>query len=138
MSVIFWLKLSGLALLIMIINIATSILEVFAYSLLVPGQPESFYSAHAQLSAPWVATIGGAVWMFVFTRQFIIKNEMHRLMYAVALPSVYLAMDLIIMYATVPDFLNEPGWVIAATTARYTGSLMAYLISDRAAVAQQQ
>ena len=90
MNITFWLKLVGTALLIMIINVALSILEVFVYSIFFsPGQPPSHYNDHALVSAPWGEGIAGGLQMYVFNYLYLRKHTTKRLFYTLALPSAY-------------------------------------------------
>lgn len=92
-----WLKIVGWALLIHIILIAISFLEVFIYSLFKPGQEESFYQEHAQLTAPYVSLIFGFFLFFFVLRMFARKRFDQRIAIALGLPIVYTITDFIIV-----------------------------------------
>ena len=51
-----------------VLLIAASVLEVFVYSLVVPGLPQEAYEAHAQLTAPWVSIVVGGPLLFAWGR----------------------------------------------------------------------
>lgn len=71
-----WLKLllwGGLG--IHIILIAVSFIEVAIYSLVInPGQAESFYTAHAQNTAPIISIIFGIIVFYILAKR-ISKNK---------------------------------------------------------------
>jgi hypothetical protein len=123
----FWLKLMGVAFLLHIILIAISIVEVAVYSYLVaPDKDEAFYEAHAQVSGPWVSGICGSVLIFLFVRNFIKKNNHRHLTYTIALPSAYMALDILMLLPFninwaehLPVFLMANGPKIAASFIGY-------------------
>ena len=69
-----WLRLLGWAALAHIILLALSFLEVFIYSFLInPGQDQSFYEAHARISAPYVAILLGIPLFYLIARNLARK-----------------------------------------------------------------
>jgi hypothetical protein len=63
------LKLIGLAILTMITLVIISFLEVAVYSYLInPGQEQSVYEAHAEVSAPYISGIFGFTIFFLVAR----------------------------------------------------------------------
>lgn len=127
----FVLRILGTALLIMAIDVLLSVLEVFIYARFVPDKPASFYDAHALQSAPWVSGIAGGLLMLVFTRRYISKNASYHLLYALALPTVYVLIDISIIWAIQADLAaNYPTYIIA-TLAKYAGALAAYFIKPK-------
>ncbi len=81
-----------------VILIALSFLEVFLYSVLFnPGQEESVYTAHASVSAPYVAIIGG-IFLFLFiSRGLAKKYPGNKRSIWIALPTFYIIFDLMIL-----------------------------------------
>ncbi len=93
-----WLKLIGWALLCHIILISLSFIEVFIYSIIVnPGQEESIYTEHATKSAPYVAIILGIFLFYLVARFLAKKTSPKRLLIALALPVLYVVIDLAIL-----------------------------------------
>jgi len=93
-----WIKIIGWSVLIHIILIALSFLEVFIYSLLInPGQEESYYMKHAEQSAPYVSIIFGIVMFFLIARLLTKKRPHNWLVIGLALPIVYIVLDLIML-----------------------------------------
>ena len=132
MNITFWLKLVGTALLIMIIDVALSILEVFVYSVFFqPGQPPSHYDDHALVSAPWVSGIAGGLQMYVFTYLYLRKHTTKRLLYTLALPSAYLLIDMVILLTTQNELARYATTIILATLSKYGGALLAYYIQEQ-------
>jgi hypothetical protein len=102
----------------------------------VPGQPESHYSDHAKLSAPWVAGIVGGLQMYFFTYLYLRNHTTKRLLYALALPSMYLIIDLIIdtliLLTTTDKFTGAFATaILLSTLVRYAGALLAYYIHEK-------
>ena len=57
-------KAAGVAALILALSVIVSIIAVFAYSLMEPGHPKSFYDAAALRIAPWCSYIAGTAFCF--------------------------------------------------------------------------
>ncbi len=125
---LFLLRVLGTALLIMLINIALSVLEVFIFARFVPGKPADFYDAHALQSAPWVAGIAGGLLMFVFTRRYISKQASRPLLYALALPTGYILIDVGIICIMQVDLRGNYHIYLLAALAKYAGAIIAYLV----------
>lgn len=71
----FVLKLIGLAILTMITLIIISVLEVTLYAYVInPGHDESFYEAHANISAPYISGFFGFIIFFLVTRYWKKKD----------------------------------------------------------------
>lgn len=129
----FWLKLAGLALLLHIILIALSIFEVAIYSYLVaPGGNEAFYQVHAQVSGPWVSGICGSVLVFLFVRSFTRKHREHQFTYALALPLIYIVMDVLMLLPFHINWTEHLPIFLAANGAKTAASFLSYLIYRRA------
>src|SRR4030095_2857254 len=94
----FWLKLIGVAFLLHIVLILLSILEVAIYSfLIVPGKDETFYKGHAEISGPWISGIFGSLFIFLLVRGFIKQNKGRFLTYTIALPFIYILIDIFML-----------------------------------------
>jgi hypothetical protein len=100
MKAIDFLKAFGIALGVMIVNVAISFVVVFAYSLWVePGHDEAYYEAAAQWIAPWSSIAFG--WMLFFIACFVLsrKGDRNALAFAITAFAVYAAFDLGILGA---------------------------------------
>ena len=123
----FWLKLIGTAFLLHIILILISILEVAIYSyLIVPDKDQAFYETHAQISGPWISGIFGSLFIFLIVRRFIKRNNERYLTYAIALPCIYMIMDILMLLPFqinwnehLPVFLIANGVKVIASLAAY-------------------
>ncbi len=129
----FWLMLTGLVVLLHIILIILSILEVAVYSYLIePGHDEAYYQEHAQVSAPWVSGIFGFVLTFLFVKLFIDRNRHRHLLFAIGLPLVYVALDVLILLPFGIDWNAHLPVLLMANGAKLAGALLAfYLYSGR-------
>lgn len=64
MSRIVWLV--GIAVLVMVVNIAVSVLYMVVYSYLIdPGHEKDYYDAHIQVAAPYCSMVAGIPLMFL-------------------------------------------------------------------------
>ena len=58
--------LAGIALLVMIANVAASVLYMVVYSYLIdPGHDQQYYDAHIQIAAPYCSIVAGIPLMFI-------------------------------------------------------------------------
>jgi hypothetical protein len=127
-----WLKLIGVAILLHIILIALSILEVAVYSYLVaPGKDEAFYNAHAQMSGPWISGIFGSLIIFLLARNFIKKNNDRHLTYVIALPVIYIVLDVLILLPFNIDWAEHLPVFLMANGAKVAGSFLGYFVYGR-------
>lgn len=125
----FWLKLVGIALLLHVILIMISILEVAVYSYLInPGKDEAFYIMHAQTTGPWISGIFGTLFMFLLVKRYIKKFSANVLLYAIALPVVYLAIDQLIFILAGVNIMEHIMVSIIANGVKVVGALAAYFI----------
>ncbi|HWB76471.1 MAG TPA: hypothetical protein VG755_16000 [Nannocystaceae bacterium] len=63
------LRVLGLALLVMTLNVAASVIYMVLYSYVIaPGRDAAHYDAHVQAAAPWSSVIVGAPLMFFASR----------------------------------------------------------------------
>lgn len=99
LSRIAWLV--GIALLVMIANVAASVLYMVVYSYLIdPGHEKEYYDAHIQVAAPYCSIVAGIPLMFLagwwvggwWEREFAIKS-------ALVVWLVYAVIDVAIMLA---------------------------------------
>jgi hypothetical protein len=128
----FWLKLIGVAILLHIILIALSILEVAVYSYLVaPGKDEAFYNAHAQMSGPWISGIFGSLIIFLLARNFIKKNNDRHLTYVIALPLIYIAIDILILLPFNIGWAEHLPVFLMANGAKIAASFLSYFVYKR-------
>lgn len=125
----FWLKLIGMALVLHIALIAISILEVTIYSYLIdPGKDQAFYSAHAEITGPWISGIFGSLFMFLLVKRYIKKFNTNILLYAIALPVIYMLIDQLILVAAGADIMGHLMIFVIANGVKVIGSLAAYII----------
>lgn len=88
-------KLIGLSLLTMITLVIISFIEVALYSFLVnPGQEQSAYEAHAQVSAPYISGIFGFIVFFLVARYWKKKVFENVAKLVVLFPLTYVLLDL--------------------------------------------
>ena len=127
------LKLFGLVLLTQVVLVAISFLEVFVYSMTVePGHEESFYEAHAQVSAPWISGIFGFILCFLLIRYWTRKNLPNAAKLAWMFPLVYFIWDfLVVAMIGVPDWLEFLPIFLMSMGAKVLGSLGGYYFNKR-------
>lgn len=59
-------SLIGVAILVLIVNVAMSFLYMVVYGYLInPGHPKEFYDQHAQAAAPWCSIVAGIPIVFL-------------------------------------------------------------------------
>jgi hypothetical protein len=95
-----FLKALGVAIGILILNVAISFVVVFAYSLLVePGHDQAYYEAAAQWIAPWSSVAFG--WLLFLIAAYVLsrKPERNALAFALTAFAFYAAIDLAIIGA---------------------------------------
>ena len=125
----FWLKLIGVAFLLHIVLILVSILEVAIYSyLIVPGKNEAFYKSHAEISGPWISGIFGSLFIFLIVRRFIKQNNGRYLTYTIALPFVYIIIDILMLLPFQINWKEHLPVFLLANGAKIISSLMSYYI----------
>ena len=125
----FWPKLIAVAFLLHIVLILLSIIEVAIYSwLIVPGKDEAFYKGHAEISAPWISGIFGSLFIFLIVRRFIKRNSGHNLTYTIALPFIYIVMDILMLLPFQINWEEHLPVFVIANGAKIISSLIAYYI----------
>lgn len=124
-----WIKTAFTAFLLHIILIVISIIEVFFYSLLiVPGKDEAFYSKHAEASGPWVSGIFGSIFIFLLVRRFIKRHDQHHLIYTIALPGIYIALDAAFLMAYGVDWSEHILVTGLANSVKVLSAFISYSI----------
>jgi ABC-type uncharacterized transport system permease subunit len=125
----FWLKLIGVAFLLHIVLIILSVMEVTVFSYLIsPGESEKYYEAHAEDSGPWISAIFGSLIIFMLIKRFIRKNNDRYLTYAVFLPVVYIAIDVLLLQLFNISWEEHLAVFAVANGAKILASLFSYYI----------
>lgn len=124
------LKLIGLAILTMITLVIISFLEVAVYSYLInPGQDQSVYEAHANISAPYISGIFGFIVFFLVTRYWKKKEYINILKLVVLYPLIYVLLDVVIITAAGVKWSDFIFIFALANTAKFLGSYLGYKLS---------
>ncbi len=124
------LRLIGLAILTMITLVIISFLEVAVYSYLInPGQDQSVYEAHANLSAPYISGIFGFIIFFLVTRYWKKKEYPNVLQLTVLYPLIYILLDIIILTAAGANWADFILIFAIANTAKCLGSYLGYKLT---------
>ena len=132
MTIVGWLKVFGVAVLIEVILVALSIAEVFIWSGMQNPEPSmQSCEAHANLTGPPLSAAFGALLMYFFTARYIKKNERNHLLYAIALPCMYLVVDVAILWFYPINWLEHLPLLVAASAPKYAGALIAYYRSKK-------
>ena len=119
------LKLIGLAILAMVILVIITFVEVAVYSYLInPGQEQSFYEAHAQISAPYVSGIFGFILFFLVARYWKKKGYEHVMRLALLFPLVYVLLDIIIITAAGVEWADFIAIFLLANAAKFLGGFL--------------
>ncbi|MBK6565918.1 MAG: hypothetical protein IPL63_05905 [Saprospiraceae bacterium] len=124
------LKLIGLVILTMAILIGLSFLEVAIYSYLInPGQDQSVYEAHANVSAPYISGIFGFIIFFLVVKYWK-KNEYPNVArLSLMLPVTYLIVDIIILTAAGVKWSDFIVIFVLANIAKFLGSYLGYTLT---------
>lgn len=124
------LKLIGLAILTMITLVIISFLEVAVYSYLInPGQDQSVYEAHANISAPYISGIFGFIVFFLVTRHWKKKEYPNVLKLVILYPLIYVLLDIVIITAAGVKWSDFIIIFAIANTAKFLGSYLGYKLS---------
>ncbi len=96
-----FVKALGVALALMVLNVATAFGVVWAYSLFIePGHEEAFYQAAAQQIAPWSSVVAGVALFFaagwLFAKR---KPARNGIVFAATFALIYAAIDVSIILA---------------------------------------
>lgn len=123
-------KLIGLAILTMITLVIISFLEVAVYSYLInPGQVESVYEAHANISAPYISGIFGFIVFFLVTRYWKKKEYQNVFRLVILYPLIYVLLDITIITAAGVKWTDFILIFAIANTAKFLGSYLGYKLS---------
>ncbi|RYY26933.1 MAG: hypothetical protein EOO04_10145 [Chitinophagaceae bacterium] len=133
----FWLKIIGLSFLLHVVLIICSVIEVTIYSYLInPGHEQSYYQRHAELSGPWVSGVLGSLFVFLIVRRYLLRHEDRRLDFTLALPLLYIIMDVIILLPFQINWKEHLPVLLAANGAKLAASILTYLaLKNKPAVA---
>lgn len=116
MKSFYLLKIAGLAVLFLVINVAFSFVVVAVYSHMInPGHDAAFYEAFAQRAAPWSSIFFGMPLMFFFCWRLCRKLdlEMARTS-ALGLWAIYTIIDFAIIFSVGVD--TKLGILVAIST----------------------
>ncbi len=102
MNTVHLLKLTGLALLFMVINVGVSILVVAFYAYWVnPGHPPEFYEQFASTYAPYSSIFAGMPLLFLITWWFTRGRALnHALQSATGIWLIYTIIDLVVVFTS--------------------------------------
>jgi hypothetical protein len=121
--------LVGVALLVLVVNVATSILYMVVYSYLInPGHEEKYYHDHIQVAAPYCSIVAGIPLMFLagwwvggwWEGEFAVKSAL----------TVWLAYALIDIAVLLASGMTTKGAILVAVSfitklaAAYVGALV--------------
>ncbi len=124
------LKLIGLAFLTMVTLVIISFLEVAIYSYLInPGQEQSVYEAHAELSAPYISGIFGFILFFLVVRYWKKKEYPDVFQLAILFPVIYILLDIIIIFAAGVKWSDFFVIFAVANSLKFIGSYLGYKFS---------
>ncbi|MDQ3142134.1 MAG: hypothetical protein M3Q56_07795 [Bacteroidota bacterium] len=124
------LKLTGIAILTMILLVIISIVEVAIYSMIInTGQAMTVYDTHAEFSAPWVSGIFGFVIFFLVVRYWIKKQHTNILNSTFLYWIIYVTLDLIVILSFGVNWSEILLTFILANSAKLFGGLAAYKLT---------
>jgi hypothetical protein len=125
------LKLIGLTLLTMITLVIISVLEVTVYSYLVnPGQDQSVYEAHANVTAPYVSGICGFIIFFLVARFWKRRGYPNAFRLAMLFPLVYVLFDVFVLTVASVNWSDFMLVFVLANTAKWLGSYLGFALTD--------
>jgi hypothetical protein len=125
------LKLIGLAFLTMVTLVIISFLEVAIYSYLInPGQEQSVYEAHAEVSAPYISGIFGFILFFLVARYWKKKKYPDVFQLVILFPVIYILVDIIIISAAGVKWSEFFVIFAMANTAKFLGSYLGYKLTN--------
>lgn len=124
------LKLIGLAILTMITLVIISFLEVAVYSYLInPGQENSVYEAHANVSAPYISGIFGFIIFFLVARSWKKRGYENVFRLIILFPVTYIVLDIIIITAAGVQWTDFILIFVIANSAKLLGSYLGYKLT---------
>lgn len=123
-------KLIGLAILTMITLVIISFIEVAVYSYLInPGQENSVYEAHAELTAPYISGIFGFIVFFLVARHWKKKEYPNVFILIILYPLIYVLLDISIITAAGVKWSDFILIFAVANTAKFLGSYLGYKLT---------
>lgn len=123
-------KLIGLAILTMITLVIISFIEVAVYSYLInPGQENSVYEAHAELTAPYISGIFGFIVFFLVARHWKKKEYPNVFILIILYPLIYVLLDIAIITAAGVKWSDFILIFAVANTAKFLGSYLGYKLT---------
>lgn len=132
MSALDFVKAFGVALLLMVLNVAVSfgVMAVYAY-LIDPGHAADYYEAAAQTIAPWSSVFAGAVLFFAAAWLFgARKPSRPAMLFALTFTLIYTLIDLGII--TAAGALTSIGYVVAISVfAKFAGAFLGARLARR-------
>ena len=124
------LKLIGLAILTMITLVIISFIEVAVYSYLInPGQENSVYEAHAEVSAPYISGIFGFIVFFLVARHWKKKEYQNVIKLIFLFPLIYVLLDIIIITSAGVKWSDFFLIFAIANAAKFLGSYLGYKLT---------
>lgn len=124
------LKLIGLAILTMVTLVVISIVEVAVYSYIInPGQDESVYEAHANVSAPYISGIFGFIIFFLVARYWKKKPYDNAFKLALLFPVIYILIDIVIISVAGVKWTDFIIIFMIANAAKFLGSYTGYKLT---------
>lgn len=102
MSILSYVKAAGVALALLVLNVAAAfgVMAIYGHFIEV-GREASFYEQAAQRIAPWSSVFVGAVLFFLAAWFFgVRKPERSALQFALAFTAFYCLVDIVILAAT--------------------------------------
>ena len=124
------LKLIGLTILTMIILVIISFLEVAVYSFLInPGQEQSVYDAHVNVSAPYISCVFGFIAFFLVARHWKKKKYDNVSTLIILFPLVYVLVDSIIITAAGVKWSDFFLIFAIANSAKFLGGYLGYKLT---------
>lgn len=108
-----FLKAFGVAILLMVLNIAVSFAVMWVYgSFIEPGHEQAFYQEAAQRIAPWSSVIAGALLFFLGGWEFARRQPARNgLAFAAVFTLIYVAIDVGVIAAA--GALGAVGGIVA-------------------------
>ena len=123
------IKLIGLSILAMIVLVTISFIEVAFYSYVInPGQHESFYETHANISAPYISCIFGFILFYFTTRYWTKKGYTKANQLCIQFPLMYLTLDVVIITTAGVNWEDFILIFFIANASKLIGSYMGYFL----------
>jgi hypothetical protein len=117
MTAIDYAKAFGVALLLMVLNVAVSFVVMAVYGYLIdPGHDASYYESAAQRIAPWSSVFAGALLFFAAAWLFGMRKPARpAFTFALIFTAIYTLIDLSIIAAV--GALASMGYIVAISIA---------------------